>query len=77
MSAIDSAARFLEALVRHGVRYHLDIVRNGFLMLSLAVPGERWEVEFLEDGTVELERFITQGVEGCAHPLGVVLERYE
>ena len=27
------------------------------------IPGERWELEFFEDGTVELERFVSAGVE--------------
>ena len=26
-----------------------------------AAPGERWEIEFLEDGSVEVERFISGG----------------
>ncbi len=26
-------------------------------MVELAIPGERWEVEFFEDGHVEVERF--------------------
>jgi len=26
-------------------------------MVEIAVPGERWEVEFFEDGTVETEIF--------------------
>jgi hypothetical protein len=30
-------------------------------MVLVAVPGERWEVEFLDDGSVEVERFISNG----------------
>jgi hypothetical protein len=30
-------------------------------MVIAAVPGERWEVEFLSDGVVEVERFISNG----------------
>jgi hypothetical protein len=30
-------------------------------MVSISVPGERWEVEFLDDGSVEVERFVTTG----------------
>jgi hypothetical protein len=26
------------------------------------LPGERWEIEFFDDGRVELERFVSQGV---------------
>jgi hypothetical protein len=31
-------------------------------MMSVAVPGERWEIEFFDDGRIELERFVSQGV---------------
>ncbi|MGA2531356.1 MAG: hypothetical protein ABSG36_19675 [Acidimicrobiales bacterium] len=46
---------------RH-VRYDLQFVREA-LMLSVAVPGERWEIEFFENGSIELERFVSRGVE--------------
>lgn len=26
-------------------------------MVEVAVPGRRWEIEFLEDGTVDVEKF--------------------
>jgi len=56
------AAEFCRELDRRHVRYELQIVRDEALMLSVAVPGERWEIEFFEDGHVELERFTSQGV---------------
>jgi len=28
-------------------------------MIEVAVPGQRWEIEFLEDGTIEIEKFIS------------------
>lgn len=30
-------------------------------MVQITVPGERWEVEFLLDGTIEVERFKSDG----------------
>ena len=30
-------------------------------MVEVAVPGQRWEVEFMEDGSVEIEKFISDG----------------
>jgi hypothetical protein len=26
-------------------------------MVDLALPGQRWEVEFMSDGTIEIERY--------------------
>ena len=35
-------------------------------MVEIAVPGERWEVEFMENGSIELEKFIMcDGVSSC------------
>lgn len=28
-------------------------------MVEIALPGQRWEVEFLADGTIEVEKFIS------------------
>jgi hypothetical protein len=30
-------------------------------MVLVAMPGERWEVAFLSDGSIEVERFISNG----------------
>jgi hypothetical protein len=30
-------------------------------MVEISVPGQRWEVEFMEDGTLEIEKFISDG----------------
>jgi hypothetical protein len=44
------------------VRYHLDIAREGAIIIAVAVPGDRWESGVLHNGNVEVERFISQGV---------------
>jgi hypothetical protein len=73
MGAIEMAGQFCGSLSAHQVRYHLDVVRDGAITVSLAVPGQRWEVEFFDDGSIELERFESLGVDGCADPLALVL----
>jgi len=30
-------------------------------MVTVALPGERCEVEFLDDGSVDVERFVSSG----------------
>jgi hypothetical protein len=77
MSAIDRASQFCLSLISHRIRYQMDIVRDEAIMVTLAVPGQLWEVEFLEDGTVELEKYESKGVESCDDPLALVLEWYE
>nr|WP_082797520.1 hypothetical protein [Neobacillus drentensis] len=52
---------FLNKLEESNIFYKLNKVRNEAIMVEIAVPGQRWEVEFMEDGTVEIEKFISDG----------------
>ncbi|MGG4470696.1 hypothetical protein [Niallia sp. Man26] len=53
--------RFLNRLEQNDIFYKLDKIRNDAVLVEIAVPGQRWEVEFMEDGTVEIEKFISDG----------------
>lgn len=50
---------FLNKLEENGTFYKLTKVRKEAIMVEVAVPGQRWEIEFLEDGTVDVEKFIS------------------
>ncbi len=49
---------FLEKLDEKKIYYKLNKVRDS-IMVEVAIPGERWEVEFFADGNVEVEKFIS------------------
>ena len=51
---------FLEKLEEKKIYYKLNKVRDA-IMVEIAIPGERWEVEFFADGNIEVEKFISQG----------------
>jgi len=51
----------MHRLDRAGIHYDLASVRDGALMVAVCVPGERVEVEFFEDGSIEVERFVSTG----------------
>ena len=51
---------FLEKLEEKKVYYKLDKVRDA-IMVEVAVPGERWEVEFFVNGNIEVEKFVSNG----------------
>ena len=53
---------FLLALEERKIFHRISRVRAEALMVEAAIPGERWEVEFFADGTVETERFVSRGV---------------
>ena len=57
---------FLEKLEKNNIYYTLDKSRNEYVRVNIAVPGERWEVEFsAEDDDIVVERFKSFGdVEG-------------
>jgi hypothetical protein len=63
MTTITSAYALCHELERRRVGYELHMVRPEALMVSVAVPGERWELEFFDDGRIEVERFQSLGVE--------------
>jgi hypothetical protein len=54
-------AIFLGRLRKTSIHFTVTMVRKGAIMVEISVPGERWEVEFLEDGAVDVERFVSTG----------------
>jgi hypothetical protein len=60
-NVFDRLTEFLSELERKGINYNLSHNREEAIMVIAAAPGERWEIEFLEDGTIEVERFNSNG----------------
>ena len=52
---------FLSTLEEKKITYSLNHARDEAVMVEIAVPGERWEVEFLSDGSIDVERFVSTG----------------
>jgi hypothetical protein len=52
---------FLKQLEEAHIHYTLACHREDTVMVLVTVPGERWEVEFLGDGSIEVERFLSNG----------------
>ena len=50
---------FLNKLEENNIFYKLNKIRNEAIMVEVAVPGQRWEIEFLDNGTVDIEKFIS------------------
>ncbi|MFZ3132005.1 MAG: hypothetical protein WA125_13105 [Desulfosporosinus sp.] len=51
---------FLNELENRKIYYRLNKVRDS-IMVEIAVPGQRWEVEFFADGNIEVEKFTSDG----------------
>jgi hypothetical protein len=54
---VEDLLQFLTEIERLKISYRLEYNRRDAIMVLIAVPGSRWEVEFFSDGRVELERF--------------------
>jgi hypothetical protein len=52
---------FLQRLKTAHIHYSLGDSTEGAIMVLIAVPGERWEVEFHADGQVDVESFVSAG----------------
>lgn len=52
---------FLGRLNRARISYTLAHNRDEAIMVLIAVPGARWEVEFFADGSIEVEVFESSG----------------
>ena len=50
---------FLNKLEEKNIYYQLNKIREEAIMVEVVVPGQRWEIEFLDDGTVGVEKFIS------------------
>ena len=63
-TSLGKLLEFLERLESVKLWYRLIHVRDS-IMVKVTVPGEIWEVEFFEDGHIEVERFVSTGsIEG-------------
>lgn len=67
---------FLAQLEAQRIHFRLGRVRQGFVLVEVAVPGERWEIEFGADGAVEVEVFRSNGTIADAAALGDLLRRF-
>lgn len=50
---------FLNKLEENKIFYKLEKIRSEAIMVAVVVPGQRWEIEFLDDRTIVIEKFIS------------------
>ena len=60
MSTFNKLIQLLNKLEKHKIYYNIFKIRDG-IMISVAVPGERWEIEFMSNGDIETEKFVSNG----------------
>ncbi|BAY66126.1 hypothetical protein NIES22_62390 [Calothrix brevissima NIES-22] len=60
-SIFDKLILFLQNLEQQKISHTIMHNRDESIMVAVAVPGERWEIEFLNNGSIEIEKFISNG----------------
>jgi hypothetical protein len=60
-SGFGKLVAFLTKLEQRSISYSLAHHRDEAMMVTVAIPGERWEIEFFADESVEIERFRSNG----------------
>ena len=67
---------FLADLRRARIHFRLRDSRVDAVGVDVAVPGERWEVDFLDDGSVEVEVFRGDGTIADESSLADLIARH-
>jgi hypothetical protein len=64
---LNTLLAFLERLEAAKIYYELASYRHEAVSVVIRVPGEYWEVDFLADGEIDVERFVSSGaIDGAA-----------
>ncbi len=75
-NGFDQVILFLQKLEKQAIDYSLAHHRDEAMMVIVSVPGERWEIEFLSDGSVEVEKFVSNGEIAGEEALSELFDRY-
>lgn len=76
MDQFNKLLRFLNELEDKNIFYKIDKIRSESILIEIAVPGQRWEVEFMDDGTIEVEKFISDGQIHDENQLDILFRDY-
>ena len=61
MTKLSNLTKLLDRLDGADLHYALSSVREKAVMVSVTIPGEHWEIEFMANGEVEVEVFKSDG----------------
>ena len=57
----DRLLAFLRRLEAAGIPHEMASYREGAISVIVRVPGQYWEIDFLEEGVIDAERFVSTG----------------
>ena len=69
MTSLNELIELLERLEEKKIYYRLNKTRDDTIMIEVAVPGQRWEIEYNTYGKppeanckIEIEKFVSNGI---------------
>jgi hypothetical protein len=57
----DNLLSLIRRLEEAKIFYQMESYRDDGISVVITVPGQRWEVDFLADGDVDVEKFVSNG----------------
>lgn len=60
-NGIKKILSFLDQLKKAKIYHSVHSTRDEAISVDVSVPGERWEIDFLEDGSIDVEVFKSDG----------------
>jgi hypothetical protein len=66
---------FLNKLEQQKIHYQVSHHRDEAVMITVSIAGQRWEIEFLDNGDIEVEKFISNGEISGEETLKELFER--
>ena len=75
MEYFNCLIKFLDELEQNKIYYDIKKIRDG-LLVEIVVPGERWEVEYLSNGEIIIEKFKSDGNIFFEDELKKLIEKY-
>ncbi len=76
MNHIKELIQFLNTLEEKKIYYRINKTRTSSIMIEVTIPGQRWEIEFMDDGSVEIEKFVSNGEMYSKEELVVLLNEF-
>ena len=69
MTSLNELINLLEKLEEKKIHYKLNKTRDNTIMVEVAVPGQRWEIEYntcskspKHNCKIEIEKFVSNGI---------------
>ena len=77
MTDYDRLLDLISKLRAAKIHFTITSVRDDAIMLEVAVPGEHWEIELMQSGAIEIEKFKSDGTIHDESALSDLFERFK